>query len=159
MCTICRKNIPPLLFLPRSSSRGPAPPAQKLYILEQARPPPYTAVGSRYTQEVQKWTSTFLLRRYRSPSAMPFAESQLTVFALGTPGRESVRMAEESPQSTTACGTALACSSVLKALPPLTAYDREIADQTVSEIRLKENGKIRIIILINGQEIGKETAA
>lgn len=90
---------------------------------------------------------------------MPFAESQLTVFALGTPGRESVRMAEESPQSTTACGTALACSSVLKALPPLTAYDREIADQTVSEIRLKENGKIRIITLINGQEIGKETAA
>lgn len=38
---------------------------------------------------------------------------------------------------------------------PLTAYDRELTDQAVSEIRLKQNGEIRLV-LINGQELGGE---
>lgn len=40
---------------------------------------------------------------------------------------------------------------------PLTAYNRKLADLTVSEVQLKENGNISLI-LINGQKIEKERA-
>lgn len=54
--------------------------------------------------------------------------------------------------------TAQSLKDIFRDKPPLTAYDSDLTDQAVSEIQLKENGKI-ILILINGQRIGKEKSA
>lgn len=47
---------------------------------------------------------------------------------------------------------------IFKTVPPLTAYDSDLTDQAVSEIQLKRNGTISLV-LINGQRIGKEKSA
>ena len=54
--------------------------------------------------------------------------------------------------------TAQSLKDIFKAIPPLTAYDGDLTEQTVSEIQPKENGTISLI-LINGQRIGKEKSA
>ena len=48
--------------------------------------------------------------------------------------------------------------AIFKTVPPLTAYDSDLTDQAVSEIQLKRNGTISLV-LINGQRIGKEKSA
>lgn len=47
---------------------------------------------------------------------------------------------------------------IFKTWPTLTAYDSDLTDQAVSEIQLKGNGTISLV-LINGQRIGKEKSA
>jgi len=54
--------------------------------------------------------------------------------------------------------TAQSLKDIFRDKPPLTAYDSDLTDQAVSEIQLKENGTISLI-LINGQRIGKEKSA
>ena len=54
--------------------------------------------------------------------------------------------------------TAQSLKDIFKNTPPLTAYDSDLTDQTVSEIQPKENGSISLV-LINGQRIGKEKSA
>lgn len=54
--------------------------------------------------------------------------------------------------------TAQSLKDIFKTVPPLTAYDSDLTDQAVSEIQLKGNGTISLI-LINGQRIGKEKSA
>lgn len=54
--------------------------------------------------------------------------------------------------------TAQSLKDIFKDMPPLTAYDSDLTDQAVSEIQLKGNGTISLI-LINGQRIGKEKSA
>ena len=54
--------------------------------------------------------------------------------------------------------TAQSLKDIFKAIPPLTAYDSDLTDQAVSEIQLKRNGTISLV-LINGQRIGKEKSA
>lgn len=54
--------------------------------------------------------------------------------------------------------TAQSLKDIFKTVPPLTAYDSDLTDQAVSEIQLKGNGTISLV-LINGQRIGKEKSA
>ena len=54
--------------------------------------------------------------------------------------------------------TAQSLKDIFKTVPPLTAYDSDLTDQAVSEIQLKRNGTISLV-LINGQRIGKEKSA
>lgn len=54
--------------------------------------------------------------------------------------------------------TAQSLKDTFKSASPLTAYDRALADQAVSEIHLQRNGEISLT-LINGQRIGKEETA
>ena len=54
--------------------------------------------------------------------------------------------------------TAQSLKDIFKSTPTLTAYDSDLTDQAVSEIQLKRNGTISLI-LINGQRIGKEKSA
>ena len=54
--------------------------------------------------------------------------------------------------------TAQSLKDIFKDTPPLTAYDSDLTDQAVSEIQLKGNGTISLV-LINGQRIGKEKSA
>lgn len=54
--------------------------------------------------------------------------------------------------------TAQSLKDIFKDTPPLTAYDSDLTDQAVSEIQLKRNGTISLV-LVNGQRIGKEKSA
>ena len=54
--------------------------------------------------------------------------------------------------------TAQSLKDIFRDKPPLTAYDSDLTDQAVSEIQLKENGAISLV-LIDGQRIGKEKSA
>ena len=54
--------------------------------------------------------------------------------------------------------TAQSLKDIFKTVPPLTAYDSDLTNQAVSEIQLKRNGTISLV-LINGQRIGKEKSA
>ena len=54
--------------------------------------------------------------------------------------------------------TAQSLKDIFKTVPPLTAYDRDLTDQAVSESQLKRNGTISLV-LINGQRIEKEKSA
>ena len=54
--------------------------------------------------------------------------------------------------------TAQSLKDIFKDTPPLTDYDSDFKDQAVSEIQLKGNGTISLV-LINGQRIGKEKSA
>ena len=54
--------------------------------------------------------------------------------------------------------TAQSLKDIFKTVPPLTAYDSDLTDHAVSEIQLKRNGTISLV-LINGQRIGKEKSA
>lgn len=54
--------------------------------------------------------------------------------------------------------TAQSLKDIFKTVPPLTAYDSDLTDQAVSEIQLKGNSTISLV-LINGQRIGKEKSA
>jgi len=54
--------------------------------------------------------------------------------------------------------TAQSLKDIFKTVPPLTAYDSDLTDQAVSEIQLKRNGTISLV-LINGQRIEKEKSA
>lgn len=54
--------------------------------------------------------------------------------------------------------TAQSLKDIFKDTPPLTAYDSDLTDQAVSEIQLKGNGTISLV-LINGQRIGNEKSA
>ena len=54
--------------------------------------------------------------------------------------------------------TAQSLKDIFKTVPPLTAYDSDLTGQAVSEIQLKRNGTISLV-LINGQRIEKEKSA